>query len=300
MRILDGLFFRPTHRAYASPRQFGLAYEEVRFSAGDGPTLHGWFFPSRTNVSSTVLEPEKVADASMARLSSGLTDAAQAVGTIVHFHGNAGNITSHFPQVAWLPAFGWNVLCFDYRGYGRSEGRPSRDGLVRDGHAAIDYVRSRPDVDPARIVVFGQSLGAAVAVVVVAAREDVAGLVCDGGFSHYRRVVAWHIRRNPLLRVVAFWIPWLMDDGYDPIDSVARVAPTPLLILHGTADDVVDPAMAWELYQAAGEPKELWMIEGAGHYEALGTRADEWRPRLLAFVTKCVGPVPARGGRTER
>lgn len=300
MRIFDGFFFRPTRRTHALPQQFGLAHEEIRFPAGDGPMLHGWFFPCHTDSSCTFQGQGQLSEAAPAGSAAGCTQTPKAVGTIVHFHGNAGNITGHFPQVAWLPACGWNVFCFDYRGYGRSEGRPSRDGLVRDGHAAIDYVKSRPDVDPARIVVFGQSLGAAVAIVVVAAREDVAGLVCDGGFSHYRRIVAWHIRRNPLLRVVAFWIPWLMDDGYDPIDSVARVAPTPLVILHGTSDDVVDPAMARELYEAAGEPKELWMIEGAGHYEALAARAEEWQPRLLAFVTKCVGPVPAGGDRTKR
>ena len=257
----DGLFFHPTRRVYASPDEHRLRYERVSIPTHDGLKLDGWFFPAADG---------------------------PARGTVVHFHGNAGNITGHFEHVAWLPATGWNVLCFDYRGYGRSQGRPTRKGLVLDGHAAIEYVKTRGDVDPARIIVLGQSLGGAVGIVVAAERKDIAGLAVDGAFSHYRRIAAWHIRRNPLLFMLAWWVPALILPGQDPIDHVARVAPTPLFIMHGRADEVVDPRMAEELYAAAGEPKELWLIDGVGHYTALDELANVARPKLLQFFNRCV------------
>lgn len=258
----DGLFYHPTRHVYSTPEEHGLEYEPVRIPTPDGLTLDAWFFPASTR------EP---------------------TGTVVHFHGNAANITGHFPHVAWLPGAGWNLLCFDYRGYGRSEGRPSRPGLVVDGHAVLDYVMSRKDVDPARVVALGQSLGGAVSIVVVAERRDVAGIAVDGAFSDYRRIASWHLRRSPLLFPLAGIVPRvLLSDGYDPIDSVARIAPRPLFIFHGREDAIVDPRMAEELYAAAAEPKELWLIDGVGHYGALQELAEVARPRLLAFFDRCV------------
>lgn len=260
----DRLFYHPTRTVYASPTQYGLHAEPVAFETRDHLRLDAWFVASR--------RPE-------------------AAGTVVHFHGNAGNVTGHLSHVAWLPEAGWNLLCFDYRGYGRSEGEPSRAGLIADGHAAIDYLRTRSDVDPNRLVVFGQSLGGAVAIVVVAERKDVAGVAVEGAFSDYRHIAAWHMRRNPLLFLFAGLVPRLMmSDGYDPIDFVAKISPRPIFIMHGREDEIVAPQMAKELYEAAGEPKALWLIDDAGHYCALDERADEARPRLLEFFNLCISP----------
>lgn len=260
---LDRLFYHPSRTVYASPSQFGLRHEPVTFETADRVKLDAWFLPAQRQ---------------------------DAAGTVVQFHGNAGNITGHLSHVAWFPAAGWNLLCFDYRGYGRSEGRPSRTGLIADGHAALDYLRTRGDVDPRRVVVLGQSLGGAVSIVVVAQRKDVAGVAVDGAFSDYQHIAAWHIRRNPLLFPFSGLVPRLMmSDGCDPIDYVAKISPRPLFIMHGREDDIVDPHMAEQLYAAARDPKELWLIEGAGHYCALDELADEARPRLLRFFQTCVG-----------
>jgi len=257
----DLFFYHPDARTYGSPREYDLTYESVSFRADDGVRLHGWFFPAQS-------EP---------------------AGTVLHLHGNAGNITGHFQHAAWLPAAGWNVLCFDYRGYGRSEGRVTRAGTIADAHAALDYLLSRPDVDTKRIVAFGQSLGGAIGIVLTAEREEIRGLVSDGAFDHYRRIAAWHVRRNPLLLIVGWWVPRLLiGDGFDPIDYIARIAPRALLIMHGTADTIVPSATAQRLYDAAGEPKELWMIEAADHYEAMQELAHEAHPRLLALFARCV------------
>jgi fermentation-respiration switch protein FrsA (DUF1100 family) len=100
---------------------------------------------------------------------------------------------------------------------------------------------------------------------------------------------SWHIRRNPPLLILAWWVPHLlMSDGYDPIDYVARIAPRPILIMHGTHDHVAHHRMGQRLYAAAGEPKELWLIDGADHYEAMQEMVDETHPRLLSFFARCV------------
>ncbi len=261
MPIGDRLFYHPTRKQYDSPADHQLQHEPVEFQARDGIRLHGWFFPA----------------------------VGKAQGTVLHLHGNAGNITGHFQQVSWLPAEGWNVLCFDYRGYGRSQGRVSRAGTVADAHAALDYLLVRPGVDPQGIVVFGQSLGGAVGVVLAAERAEIRGLAIDGAFDDYRGIVAWHIRHNPLLLVLAWWLPsMLIRRGLDPIDVVAQISPRPLLILQGTADRIVPAHMARQLHAAAGEPKELWLIEEADHYQALQERPEEVRPRLLAFFERCL------------
>jgi fermentation-respiration switch protein FrsA (DUF1100 family) len=266
--IADRLFYHPTWKEYDRPERLNLAYESVRFPTADGLQLHGWFFPA----------------------------ASPAAGSVLHLHGNAGNITGHFHHVAWLPQAGWNVFCFDYRGYGRSPGRASRAGTITDAHAALDYLLSRPDVDPQRTVAFGQSLGGAVGIVLAAHRRELAGLAVDGAFDSYRGIANWHIRHNPILLVLAWWLPrLLMTDGYDPIDDVARVSPRPLLIIQGTADRIVDPQTARRLYDAARRPKELWLIDGADHYEALDELGEENRPRLLAFFKACVDR-PASAG----
>lgn len=261
MPICDGFFYYPNQHVYGSPEELGLAHESVWFSAPGGPLLDGWFFPA----------------------------CGRACGTVLHLHGNAGNMTGHFQHVAWLPAVGWNVLCFDYRGYGQSRGTVSREGTVDDAHAALDYLLSRPDVDSDRIVAFGQSLGGAIGIVLAAERPEVCGLATDGAFDSYRQIASWHIHQNPLLMCVAWWVPpVLMSNGHDPIHCIGRIAPRPVLIMHGAADAVVPVNMAHALYAAAAEPKELWIVDGADHYDALRDRADEAQARLLAFFDRCV------------
>lgn len=259
MPLTDTFFYCPNSTEYERPSDYGLEYEDVSIRTRDGLRLHGWFFPAR----------------------------GAAAGTILHLHGNAGNLSGHFQHVAWLPAAGWNVLCFDYRGYGLSEGKISRSGSIADAHAALDWLLRRPGVDPAPIVAFGQSLGGAIGIVLTAQRPEIRGLATDGTFDHYRRVARWHILHNPLLLVLAWWVPFLMSGEFNPIEFVARIAPRPVLFMHGTADTVCPAVMSRRLYAAAGEPKQLWLIEGANHYEAMQEMPEQTHSRLLAFFEKC-------------
>ena len=126
---VQSMFYYPDRVRYETPKALGLRYEAVQFQSGDGTRLSGWFIPAADRQS-----PK------------------DAKGTVVHFHGNAQNMSSHWRFVAWLPAQDFNVFVFDYRGYGESEGKPEPKGVFEDSNAALDHVRSRPDVDPERLL----------------------------------------------------------------------------------------------------------------------------------------------------
>ena len=257
MALADGAFYYPTTKEYDRPEEYGLRFEDVTLPSTDGVTLHGWFF-----------------------------SAPSAVGTVVHCHGNAGNISAHFGFVSWLPTVGWNVLCFDYRGFGRSTGKPTRRGTVDDAAAAIAYARTREDVDPHRIFLLGQSIGGAIAVVVAARCDhDLAGLCVEGAFASYRSEARFVTRRTWYLWAVSSLISrYLISDLLAPIDYVAALPTIPKLFICGNADPIVDYRQTVELYQAAPDPKDLWLIESSGHTEALTGEIDGGRERVLRFL----------------
>ncbi len=251
----DKLFYFPTRAVYGRPETYNLAYESVNFNYPGGPMLHGWYFPANG-------EPR---------------------GTVVHCHGNSGNITGHFEFVKWLPERGWNLFCFDYRGYGQSEGEPTRQGTVDDAHAALDYVLSRGDVDTSKVVMFGQSLGGAIGTVVAGQRSEVRALAVEGAFSNYRREAAFVSSGNAFTRPFAGWLSrHLISEGLEPIDWVGKIAPRPTLFVCGTKDQIVDYHQTVALHEAAGDPKTLHVIDGGGHTDS--TREETGRSRIAGFL----------------
>ena len=166
-------FYYPDHTDYGTPAQQGLRYEDVRFASKDGTPLHGWFVPAQCPAESS-LHPA----------------ACPARATVIHFHGNAQNLSAHWAAVRHLPAEGYNVFLFDYRGYGQSGGTPSQQGLFDDGNAALDYVRTRSDVDKEKLLVFGQSLGGTNAIAVVGAgnKAGVRAVAIESTFASYSKI----------------------------------------------------------------------------------------------------------------
>lgn len=265
----DNLFYYPSRNSFIDPVSIGLPYKDVSFNSLDGTRLHGWFFAPK-----------------------GGTDGAKA--TVIHFHGNAENISTHFQAVAWLAREGFNVFVFDYRGYGQSDGEPNKDGIQDDAVAAVRWVRGRPDVDPDRLIFFGQSLGAAIAVHLAAGPEGT-GLrvvVLESGFSSYRAITREKLAASFLTWPFQWPLSLLVSDRDRPRDDIAKIAPVPVLIIHGTADPVVPYHHAEVLYAAAREPKTLWTIPGAGHTSAFGRYGEIYRPRLLAFLNQQLADAP--------
>lgn len=253
---LDSKFYYPDDKVYLQPSELGLEYEDVTFPTSDGLTLSGWFLPARS----------------------------AARGLVVHFHGNAANITGHVSQVHWLPEAGYHVLMFDYRGYGRSEGRVTRAGTIRDGHAALDYALSRPEAAGLPLLVYGQSLGGAVAIVVAAERPEVDAVVAESTFSSYRGIAALHARELVHLGWLARGLARItISDGHDPIDVVRRLAPRALLIIAAEDDRICFPELARELFDAAGEPKSFWLAPGAEHLGILEACPGELQRQVRAL-----------------
>ena len=222
------MIYFPSSDVY-TPSQVGLVRAEaVSFTTDDGVTLGAWFVPPR---------------ASGSRI------------TIIVFNGNAGNRAYRADLAARLSEAGFATLLFDYRGYGGNPGSPSEDGLQLDARAARRYAAARPDVDPARIVYFGESLGTGVATR-LAVEHRPRALILRSPFTS---LVAAGQHHYPILPV-----SWLLRDRYAAIDSIAHVG-CPLLVIAADHDSVVPTTLSRQLFAAAVEPKQLLIVEDTDH-----------------------------------
>jgi len=263
------IFFQPHRVQVLTPDKLGLAYEEVRFRTRDGLVLYGWFIPAK----------------------------GPALGTVMQLHGNAENISTHFTSLAWMPARGFNLFTFDYRGYGASEGTPTLEGVQLDIDAALEALLERNDIDKTRIVMYGQSLGGSLAAYYVEhtqRRDRIRALILESAFSDYVDIAqekfADHWFTWPFQ-----WIPDLsVDDRFSPLPAMASISPIPLLVLHGDQDLTVPMRHGRRLYDAAREPKQLWIVHGAGHIQTTGDPAV--RDRLTAWLREVLAAPPGSKG----
>jgi uncharacterized protein len=251
--IERGLIYFPERTLVGNPTDVGLRFRDVWFRARDGVRLHGWFVPGRVPT------------------------------TLLWCHGNAGNISHRLDNLRlFARELGVGVFIFDYRGYGRSEGVVTEAGLVEDARAARAVVLGE-GVTADRIVYFGRSLGAAVAVE-LALVEGPAALVLESPFTSVRAMA------NRTLPGAGY----LLRTRWDSLAGIGRVR-APLLVLHGDRDEVVPYALGRELFAAAPEPKTFFTIRGARHNDTyvVGGRAywDAWRRFLERLV-----PVAERDG----
>ena len=173
---------------------------------------------------------------------------------LIYFHGNAGNIGHRLPDLQALADMGLNVLGVGYRGYGQSSGRPSEAGIYTDGRAALAYAENELGFAPRRVILLGRSIGSTVAVEIAQGRE-LAGVVLVTPMTS-GRAVARNSGFGPLAR--------LAGNAFDNLSKIERVT-APLLVVHGTADEVIPFDQGRELHAAANPPKQFAAIPGAGH-----------------------------------
>lgn len=245
------LYFPGPRALLPPPPELDLPVERVGFRAEDGVRLASWVIPA----------------------------AADAPWLLI-CHGNGGNISDagrpyHY---AGLRAEGLNLFAFDYRGYGESEGAPSEDGLYRDAEAAYRYLRDSLGVSPDRIVLFGHSLGSAVAVE-LARRVPAAGLILDGALTSVPD------RGQELYPV--FPVRWLAASRYDSREKIGRLA-LPKLFLHAERDEVIPIEHGRRLYQAAAPPKRFVALAG-GHADAFEADSAVYFGEIRRFVTELGG-----------
>jgi len=195
---------------------------------------------------------------------------SQPKGVVLFMHGNAGNISYHWEGFLWLVEAGYGVLVFDYRGYGDSTGIPTLTGIHVDGATALSRAAQlhRPIGGP--LIVFGQSLGSAVATLTVAHAPEkgaVAGLLLDGAFARYAALGREHWGNGWLTWPLQYPLSWLVPGGFDPVDAIGAVVPVPILMLAGEGDRVVPLRHSVALHEVASASR-LIRVPGAEH---LGT-----------------------------
>jgi fermentation-respiration switch protein FrsA (DUF1100 family) len=212
-----------------TPAEAGVPRAEaVTFATDDGLTLNGWFVPASTTTPN---------------------------GTVIVFNGNAGHRGYRAELARRFADDGYATLLFDYRGYGDNPGAPSEDGLARDARAARQYLTSRRGVDSQRIIYFGESLGAAVAVG-LAIDEPPQALILRSPFASLADTGRYHYPYLP--------VGWLLRDRYASIERIARIR-CPLLVIAGERDSIVPMAHSRRLFDAASPPKQFALIEHADH-----------------------------------
>jgi uncharacterized protein len=255
---LDRVFiYFPEPDLDGTPATYGLPYEDAWFTTEDGVRLHGWFVPAESDT------------------------------TWFWFHGNAGNVSDRLDNLKQLhDKLGVNILLFDYRGYGRSQGTPSEKGLYLDGDAAIAYLHSRQDVADDKIVYFGRSLGAAVAVD-IALRQPPLGLILESPIPSVASVAQHAYPALPS------WLANLaLQAQFDASAKIGNIS-QPLLVLHGNQDDTIPIAAGRQLFDNANEPKTFYVIENAGHNDTYVVGGERYFAALATFLDR-LAPSPPR------
>ncbi|MDH5393103.1 MAG: lysophospholipase [Gammaproteobacteria bacterium] len=251
------LVFQPQKQHAFDIKKTDVVYENIALLAEDGTQLHGWWLP-HTN--------------------------SEFKAVIVFLHGNAGNVTYHLGNALWLTRHGFDVLLFDYRGFGFSQGQADLSGVMKDISAAIHYSFERNNKQ--KVIVAGQSLGASIgmyAVAQAANKDKVSAFLAISGFSDYQQIA-----RDVLSN---WWLTWLfqwplsltIESEYRPLDFVAGISPVPLLIMHSKHDEIIPYYHAKALYAAANKPKQFVELKGS-HNNAFMIK--ENRLQLIEYLDK--------------
>jgi len=255
----SSLLFYPEKGLPFTPEKAGLTFQDVQLTSADGTRLHGWWLPAKAGV--------------------------EVKGTVLHLHGNGGNLAWHLGGSWWLPEQGYQVLMIDYRGYGQSAGSPDLDGVYQDIDAAFAWLQQRPEVADKPLVLLGQSLGGAMAIHYLGQHPErvhrLQAAVFDGVPASYRDVGQFALSTSWITWPLQVPLSWLVPDGDSAIGSVAALDGLPQLYFQSIDDAIVPLNNGIRLYQAAPPPRVLQLTRG-GHVQ---TFADPtWRQVMLAFL----------------
>lgn len=262
--ILQGcshLFYQPIKPHYVDPKQFKLTYSDIALKSKDGTNLHGWFFP---------------------------TTSSKVKGTIVQFHGNAQNISTHFYSLMWLVHEGYNLFTFDYRGYGKSEGDPDQKGVYEDALAAMEKAKELHEANgKGLLIVYGQSLGGVISLRALPDFKDhkkIDLLVLDSTFSSYRLIAFDKLTDHWFLVPFSILTPVLVSDKYASSDVFDKLE-EPTLVIVGEKDRVVPAKFGKKIYENISPAKKwLWDVPDSQHIDVFHHGKNEYRQKFLQFL----------------
>jgi uncharacterized protein len=240
----------PGRALVATPQDIGLEYQSLHIMTEDATRLHAWFVPH-----------------------------PHARATLVFFHGNAGNISHRLDSLRQFHALGLSVLLFDYRGYGESDGRPSEAGLHRDAAAVLAYAQRELEHEARELVLFGRSLGAALAAW-GASRIEAGAVILESGFTSAPALAG---------ELYPFLPTRLLTRLEYPTRDLIASARSPVLVVHSRDDEIIPFVHGQRLYQAAPAPKAFLELRGSHNFGFIESEADYLRG-LDDFLTRHIGP----------
>ncbi len=249
------IVFLPSPIFQTTPDRLGMKFENLHFAVGEGAEkaeIHGWWIPS---------------------------DRMNAV-TLLYLHGNYRNIANNLEHTLRLHNLGYNVLLVDYRGFGKSTGKPSEENAYQDAEAAWQYLLKVRNIKPTQAFIYGHSLGGSIAVDLAIHHPEAAGVVTESTFTSMQAMGEVEYGFLP--------VGLLLNQRFNTIEKIKKLN-VPLLMIHGTWDKKVPVGMAKQLYAAAPQPKSLLLIEGGEHNNSGTIAWLEYRDALSAFVTKYSG-----------
>ncbi len=244
-KIENFFVFFPETSFDRTPNELNLDYKEVYFHTEDGKRIHGWFFPLKKEFP-----------------------------VILFCHGNAGNISHRLDNIRLLLDQRLQVFIFDYRGYGKSSGRPSEKGLYLDGLAAYDYLIKREHIPSTNIIPFGRSLGATVAIE-ISLKRRVKSIIIESAFTSIREMA----RTIALFYLFSFFLP----AHYNNLKKIGQVN-IPKLIIHGKDDEIVSFSMGEKLFEAAKVPKYFFPVKDAGHNDTFVVGGRKYFEGIATFA----------------
>jgi len=239
--------YLPMLSLYATPADTGLEYEDVWLTTDDGVRIHGWFLPHPS-----------------------------ARATLLFLHGNGGNLSHRLEKLALFRALGLQVFIIDYRGYGQSEGTPSEQGTYLDASAAWRYLTTEKKIPAEKIILYGESLGGAVAAW-LGSRHRAGGLITESAFTSIADMARHYYPYLPVR---------LLTRIHYPVIKYITGVHFPVLIIHSPDDEIVPFAQAQALYQAANEPKTFLEISG-DHNSGFLHSIERYRNGLDKFISTC-------------
>lgn len=254
------LFYQPTPHQYADPAQYKMKFEDIYFQSKDGTKLHGWFFPAQ---------------------------GAKVRGTIVHFHGNAQNLSAHFFNLVWSTKEGFNYFIFDYRGYGKSEGKPTQETVNQDALAAMDKGYELFQKHPGgKFIIYGQSLGSAISMRALSDWDQtkVDLLVQDSPFYSYTKIAFDRLSSVWFLIPVSPLAYLLVSNEYASKPILPKIN-VPLLVITSKKDEITPAKYGKYIFKNVGSKKKWWWkSETAAHIGIYFTEDGKYRDELKKLV----------------
>lgn len=236
-------FYFPTKQIDATPESVGLKYEDINFTTSDNKQLHAWFIPH-----------------------------PHAQYTMIFCHGNAGNISHRLDKIFFFHTLGINTFIFDYRGYGKSKGSPSEQGLFLDAQAAYDYVTQKRAIPKDKIIIYGESIGGAVAID-CAYKNEAGALIVEDAFTSIR----------DMAKIYYPFVPqFLISNLFDSISKIKSIS-CPKLIIHSTEDEIAPFSHGEKLFREASPPKKFCITHGS-HNDAFFNSIDIIKKDIQSFL----------------